>query len=106
MSFVKGQSGNVKGRPKQTEQQKDEKEQFIKLLKESTIKSLESIIYIAKDRLSKDRFNACKYLIDKAYGVETAFLLDGSEEAGPLVIEVVRRTKDPDMETETEEDWE
>jgi len=105
MPFVKGQSGNRKGRPKQTQEQKHEKEQFIKLLKESTVTSLESIISIANDRYSRDRFNACKYIIDKAYGVNTAFLLDG-EEAAPLIIEVVRRGKEEEIEEWTDEDWE
>jgi len=106
MPFKKGQSGNTKGRPKQTEEQKDEKEQFIKLLKESTVKSLQSIISIANDRYSRDRFNACKYIVDKAYGVNTAFLLDGSEEAGPLIVEVVRKMQETEIEDWPEEDWE
>lgn len=106
MPFIKGQSGNRKGRPKQTQEQKHEKEQFIKLLKESTVTSLQSIISIANDRYSKDRFNACKYILDKAYGVNTAFLLDGGEETTPLIIEVVRRNNETESEEWPEDDWE
>ncbi|RKJ74953.1 hypothetical protein D7X33_18690 [Butyricicoccus sp. 1XD8-22] len=99
MPYVKGQSGNPKGRPKLTEEQKSQKEQFKQLLKSSTVDALQSILQIANDRYNKDRFNACKYIIDKAFGVNTAFLLDGEENV-PVVIEVVPFRK-PD-----EEDWE
>ena len=34
-------------------------------------------------------FNACKYIIDKAYGANTAFLLDGTEDTAPTVIRIV-----------------
>ena len=80
MPYAKGQSGNPKGRPKQTAEQKSQKEQFQRLLKSSTVEALQSIIQIANDRYNKDRFNACKYIIDKAYGANTAFLLDGTED--------------------------
>ena len=83
MPFEKGRSGNPKGRPKQTAEQKSQKEQFQRLLKSSTVEALQSIIQIASDRYNKDRFNACKYIIDKAYGANTAFLLDGTEETTP-----------------------
>lgn len=69
MPYAKGQSGNPKGRPKQTAEQKSQKEQFQRLLKSSTVEALQSIIQIANDRYNKDRFNACKYIIDKAYAV-------------------------------------
>ena len=59
MPYAKGQSGNPKGRPKQTAEQKSQKEQFQRLLKSSTVEALQSIIQIANDRYNKDRFNAC-----------------------------------------------
>lgn len=100
MAFKKGVSGNPAGRPKQTQQQKDEREHFKRLLKSSTASALESIIAISQDRYNKDRFNACKFIIEKAYGANTAFLLDGTEDTSPIVIEVVpRRTEDDD------DDW-
>lgn len=57
MPYAKGQSGNPKGRPKQTAEQKSQKEQFQRLLKSSTVEALQSIIQIANDRYNKDRFN-------------------------------------------------
>lgn len=102
MPFEKGKSGNPKGRPKQTAEQKSQKEQFRRLLKSSTVEALQSIIQIASDRYNKDRFNACRYIIDKAYGANTAFLLDGTEETTPIVIEVVPYGK----QNEDDEDWE
>ncbi len=103
MPFEKGKSGNPKGRPRQTAEQKTQKEQFKQLLKSSTVDALQSIIQIANDRYSKDRFNACKYIIDKAYGANTAFLLDG-EETVPVVIKVVPY-RTPDKDEDWEQEW-
>ena len=104
MPYVKGQSGNPKGRPKLTEEQKSQKEQFKQLLKSSTVDALQSIIQIANDRYNKDCLNACRYIIDKAYGTNTAFLVDGMEETTPFVIEVVPHGKQDDDE-EWEQEW-
>lgn len=102
MSFEKGKSGNPKGRPKQSAEEKSQKEQFTALLRSSTVSALESVIHIANDRFSKDRFNACKYLIDKAYGANTAFLMDGVDEE-PLVIQIKPWREEDDWEREWNE---
>ena len=104
MPFQKGRSGNPNGRSKQSTEEKDQRKKFKELLKSSTVMALESIISIANDCYNKDRFNACKYIIDKAYGVNTAFLLDDEEMTQPIVIKVVSDRKD---DTNTlDEEWE
>ena len=110
MAFTKGVSGNPSGRPKQTPEQKKERDHFKKLLKASTVTALESIIAISQDRYNKDRFNACKFIIEKAYGANVAFLLDGAEETSPIVIEVVPYKSDEeesweDIENVYPDDW-
>jgi len=90
MAFQKGKSGNEKGRPKQTEEQKVERNRFRNLLKAATIPALENIIAIAFDEKSKDRFSACKFLIEKAYGANFVFLSEG--EANELSIQIIRHS--------------
>lgn len=96
MSFEKGKSGNPRGRPKQTKEEKEQREQFKELLKSSTVDALKSIIVIANSKAHKDKFNACKYIIDKAYGAETALLIE--EEPEPIVIKVVSKLFDEEEE--------
>ncbi|MGJ4851820.1 hypothetical protein ACH6CV_16400 [Bacillota bacterium Meth-B3] len=103
MGFPKGTSGNFRGRPKQTAQQKEAREEFKALLKTATVPALESIIAIAQDRRNKDRFAACRFIIEKAYGAHTAFLSDGADDASPVVI--VLRPGRCDNQNE-EDDWE
>ena len=50
---------------------------------------------------SVEASNACKYIVDKAYGANTAFLLDGTEDTAPTVIRIVPYGK----ENEDDEDW-
>lgn len=107
MPFEKGKSGNVRGRPKQTAEQKAQREQFKKLLQSSTVSALENIIKIANDKKSKDCFNASKYIIDKAYGTQTAFLLEDAEKDTPLIVKVVPYGKNKDDVYDEEwENWE
>ena len=91
MPFQKGLSGNKAGRPKLSQTQQEERERFKSILKSSTVSALESIIAISQDRHNKDRFNACRYIVDKAYGANVVILSEGVYESEPLVIEVVRR---------------
>ena len=105
MPFKKGQSGNPKGRPQETKEVKEQKEEFRNLLKNSTVCALQSIISIANDEHNKDRFNACKYIIDRAYGSNTTFLVDNTEEE-PIVIRVVPYNKEKDTSQEDEWEWE
>ena len=103
MPFEKGKSGNPRGRPKQTKEEKAQRERFRALLKESTLTALETILKIANDRYSKDRFSACKYIIDKAYGANAAFLVDDGIDTSPLVVVVRPHSMEEDEEWEVGE---
>lgn len=114
VGFVKGRSGNPKGRPKMNDAEKEQKEEFKRLLRSATVPALTAIIEIANSKCSKDRFNACKYILDKAYGNNAVFLSENMEDIiEPVVIRVMpyqkedEDNKDEDWgEEDPDEDWE
>lgn len=101
MPYEAGQSGNIAGRPRLTDKQKEERTQFQALLKEATVPALKSIIEIASDKRNKDRLSAAKYIIDKAYG-NTAFLLDNEIE--PINVRIIRCSSTEPRER-SKDDW-
>lgn len=112
MPFTKGVSGNKSGRPKQTPEEKEERERFKELLKSATVTALTNIIQIANDKHSRDRFKANAYLIDKAYGNNAVLVSDGMEDIEPVQIIITPYHKEDEAEDEDwgeeypDEDWE
>lgn len=104
MPFTKGQSGNENGRPKQTQDQKDQKEQFQSLLKKATVPALQGIIEISADKRHRDRLNACKYIIDKYYGANTS-IGGADDDFDTLTIRVLRFDSNKEDMMDEENDW-
>lgn len=106
MPFTKGQSGNPSGRQKATPEQKARQERFRSLLCASTVGALKTIISIAQGKTNKDRFNACKYIIDKAYGTNPALPFEIAAEQSPIAIRIVPVSTPNNNSIDNTNDWE
>lgn len=111
MSFQRGQSGNPKGRPRQSDEEKSQREEFKKLLRTATVPALRNIIEIANSKCSKDRFAACRFIVEKAYGSNSVFLSEGAEDIEPVQIVITPYHKKDDEaedwgEDDSDEEWE
>lgn len=104
MGFREGVSGNPKGRPKMSDDEKEQREEFKKLLRTATVPALQAIIEISQSKCNKDRFNACKYILDRCFGANAVFFGEDTEDVEPVVIRVIPYQK-PDSE-DKDEDWE
>lgn len=85
MPFVKGESGNLNGRPKTTEE-------FKKLLSESTVDALKVIKTIMMSPRAKDydRITAAKYILDKSLGQNYALFDDSENDGSALTVRIIK----------------
>ena len=83
------------GIPKDDQNRLSNRKEKKRNFKSATVDALKSIIAISNDKYNKNRLNACKYIIDKAYGSDTAFLVEDEDEQ-QIIIEVRTRGNEDD----------
>ena len=102
MAFKKGQSGNPKGRRRQSEEEKNLKVEFIKQLKHYAPEALNTLFEIMQDTKSKDRLKAAQYIIEKTFGNNFIAMEDENQEE-EIVVRIIKCDKDNKKEQGQEE---
>ena len=68
MPWSKGQSGNIKGRPRRSEEEKQQIEEYKKLLLQQTPEALKTLVSLMRSLDGNTRYKACTYILDKTFG--------------------------------------
>ena len=107
MSWQKNQSGNPKGRKRLSEEEKQQKEYFLKMLKSSVPEALGVLLEIMnnKDALNRDRLSCARVILERAYGSEP-LLLNAEDEDNIVEIRIIREGKKTDEAVTTVSEWE
>lgn len=68
--WVKGHSGNPRGRPKKGQAEKEAQKDALKLIKLNTVPAVNAILEVMKDKKTRpaDRLRAAEIIIDRVYG--------------------------------------
>lgn len=91
MPFQKGKSGNPNGRKPLSDTAKAEQKEFKQLLKESTPAAFQNILQIANNPRHLKQFEACKFILEKGYGIDPKLLLEEVAENEPIQIEIITK---------------
>lgn len=105
MPWQKNQSGNPKGRKRLTEKEKEQKEEFVKLLKSSVPEALKILLEIMhnENALSRDRIACARTILERAYGNEP--LLVSEDEDNVVEIRIVREESKLDDCNDSDSEW-
>lgn len=107
MSWQKNQSGNPKGRKRLSEEEKQQREDFVKLLKSSVPETLDILLEIMRNEnaLNRDRISCARVILERAYGNEPLLLSD-EEDNNILEIRIIRGKEAPEETDGTDREWE
>lgn len=92
MAWKKGESGNRKGRPRRTEKEKMQVEQFREQLQMYSVEALETLVNILRYSLNQElQYKVGIYILNRTFGTEFVAVSDLSEDKTiNLVMNVVK----------------
>lgn len=91
MSFQKGKSPNPKGRPRLTNEEKNERDEIRQILKANVLSVIETLISIATNEQHKDCVKASQVVLERAYG--QAIFLDTTDLEDQVINVIVSRAE-------------
>lgn len=103
MPYKKKESGNPTGRPKLTDEQRNERDTIKQVLKCNVLSVVETLISIATDKRHKDCVRASQVVLERAYG--NSIFLDTTDLEDQVINVIVSRAEEKQGSLNNDDAW-